>query len=92
MKRLDFLKRQGFSLCVGTLPKSTLGVTMFDLKSIVIDVPKNVVATFLHEYMHVRRPKASEKATEKSAIKIMARMTNKEISQLALRIMRGGRR
>lgn len=83
MKRLKYLKKRGYRVCFTDLPTKILGACDTESRIVAIDPILHFVDTFLHEYLHARYPKLSERKIEDMTYRVRMRMTRKEIDQLA---------
>lgn len=87
MKYIRWLKKNGYRCFFSDIPTNEMGSIYWEDKLILIDPAKNLVDTFLHEYVHARYPKLSESKTEDMAFKMRCKMSTKEIKKLAVYIL-----
>ena len=73
------------------IDRNTYGIIEEEKQRITINLELLVLETFVHEYLHWRFPKWSEKRVERETERRMKRMTLKEVSRYCRVIFKNGR-
>ena len=87
---MDFLKNKNWKTVFRNMEGKYNGYTEYDKKriSIDIDICQAVADTMIHEYLHVKYDKWTERKVRRETKKIIKQMTNKEIVRMAKQIFR----
>jgi len=84
---IEELDDDGYVIKLDWITKHIEGQIDFDNKLLKINVDLILVQVFLHEYAHYKYPAIkSEKVIDEKALKILRRMTKKQIKILAYKI------